>query len=85
MGFDDVEWEEGKIVIAVLDSTGDTKRVWDKNNEDEVEDARASFDRLKKKGYVAFHVGKDGEKTEQMRTFDASAERVIMVPPLAGG
>jgi hypothetical protein len=77
--------EEGKIAIAVLGSSGDTKKIWDKSNEDEVEDARASYDRLKKKGYLAFSVNKDGSKGEQMTEFDPDAERMIMVPQMQGG
>jgi len=77
--------EPNKIAIAVLGSSGDTKKIWDKNNEDEVEDARASFDRLRKKGYAAFSVGKDGSKDKQIFEFDPDAERMIMVPAMQGG
>jgi len=81
------EWptEEGKISIAVLGSSGDTKSIWDKSNEDEVENARDTFDKLKKKGYLAFSVNKDGSKGVQMSTFDPDAERMIMVPQMQGG
>lgn len=77
--------EPNRIAMAILGSEGDTKKIWDKNNEDEVEDARASFDRLRKKGYLAFHVNKKGDKGEQMKSFDPDAERMIMVPPMQGG
>jgi hypothetical protein len=73
--------------MATLDRTGDTKVIWDKDNEDEVEAARATFDRLTKdKKYTAFHVtGKDGKKGERMRAFDPEAERIILVPQMVGG
>ena len=77
--------EEGKIAIAIMGSAGDTKKIWDKNNPDEVEDAKESFKRLRKKGYLAFHVNKKGDKGEQMTEFDPDAERMIMVPPMQGG
>lgn len=71
--------------LCVMDATGDTKRIWDPNNPDEVEDARASFDRLKKKGYVAYKVNEAGDKGEVIREFDASAGKIIMAPPMKGG
>lgn len=85
-GAGDSTLPEAYIEIATMDGTGDTKRIWDKNNPDEVEDARASFDRLRAKGYLAFHVtGKDGERGEQMTKFDPNAERMILVPAFKGG
>ena len=83
----DLELEaEGKGVLRILDRTGDTKLIWDPENEDEVENARSTFDSLKKKGYAIFRVkGEKGEQGEQMRTFDARAGRLIAVKQLAGG
>jgi hypothetical protein len=64
---------------------GDTKLIWSKNNRDEVESARRTFDELKKKGFSAFAVKKDGEKGEQIFSFDETAEKLIMVPAMRGG
>lgn len=71
--------------LATLDRTGDTKTIWDPRNPDEVEAARDTFNRLKKKGYLIYRVGKDGEKSTSMAEFDASAEKMIAVPPVRGG
>jgi hypothetical protein len=72
--------------IAILDSTGDTKLIWDKANREEVEAAKATFDRLKKKGYLAYSVtGKEGAKGTVLREFDETAERMILAPPMQGG
>jgi hypothetical protein len=72
--------------MAVMDRTGDTKVIWDRNNEAEVEAARATFDSLRKKGYMAYSVkGKNGDKGEVIREFDPAAERLILAPPLVGG
>jgi hypothetical protein len=71
--------------IAVLDSTGDTKTIWDPRNPEEVEMARETFERLKKQGYSIFRVKKDGEKGEQMHKFDAEAEKMICVKRVVGG
>lgn len=72
--------------IATMGVEGDVKTIWDRNNADEVANAKQTFDNLRKKGYLAFRVtGKDGEKGEQMTEFDPTAERMIMVPQMRGG
>lgn len=72
--------------MLVLDQTGDTKIIWDSENRDEVDNARRTFEDLTKKGYLAFKVkGEKGEKGEQVRTFEAGLERLILVPPMVGG
>ena len=51
-----------------------------------VAQARATFDGLRAKGYVAFRVeGKDGAKGSVMHEFDPAAEKMILCPPLQGG
>lgn len=76
----------GKHYLAITDESGDTKVMWSKDNEDEVENARRTFRDMKKKGYAAFHVrGKTGEAGEQMHEFDPEAERIIFTKPMAGG
>lgn len=75
-----------KNAFSVMGQVGDSKHIWDKNKPVEVEAAKAMFDTLTKKGYLAFHVqGKEGEKGEQMKEFDPKAERVIFVPAMQGG
>lgn len=72
--------------LAIMDTTGDTKIMWDSENKDEVETAKETFQKLKKKGYTAYTVkGKNGEKGEIMKEFDPNAERIIMVPMAIGG
>lgn len=71
--------------LCVLDRTGDTKVIWDSKNADEVAAAKAAFDTLKKKGFLAYTVSKDGSKGEVIREFDETAERIIMSPPMQGG
>lgn len=76
---------ENKNEIAVMDRTGDTKTIWDPRNDDEVEMARTTFDTLKRKGYLIYRVGKDGEKDAVMHKFDPKAEKMIAVPGIVGG
>lgn len=71
--------------LVQLDHTGDTKTIWDSENEAEVDAARATFDALRKKGYLVYTVKKDGEKGTQMNKFDPEAGKMIAVPPMAGG
>jgi hypothetical protein len=71
--------------MCVIDRTGDTKIIWDAKNEDEVEAARATFKKLKAKGYLAYSVSKDGSKGEVLREFDPNAEKIILSPAMQGG
>ncbi len=76
----------GKHYLAIQDHTGDTKIMWSKDNDDEVEVARNTFRDMKKKGYQAFKVvGKKGDPGEQMNEFDPDAERIIFVKQAAPG
>jgi hypothetical protein len=71
--------------LVILDHTGDTKIVWDSSKADEVDSARQTFDRLRKKGYAAYSVKRNGDKGEVIREFDPQAEKIILAPPMVGG
>ena len=76
----------GKSVIEIMDPTGDTKLIWDSENEHEVANAKRTFEDLRAKGFLAYSVkGKRGEKGEVIREFDETAERIILAPPMQGG
>lgn len=65
---------------------GDVRVMWDRTKKIEVDAMRKLFADLKAKGYAAFTVkDKDGNKGEVIREFDPNAERMIMIPPMAGG
>lgn len=66
-------------------TAGDTHLMWDANNEDEVSAMRATFDKLRKKGYLAFSIKAKGEKGTQVEKFDPAAGKLIMAPPMQGG
>lgn len=71
--------------MRVMGRKGDTRIIWDPDNEHEVAQARKTFDDLRKKRFVAFKVGSGGKKGEQVTEFDPSAEKLILAPPMAGG
>ena len=72
-------------LLAVMDETGDTKLIWSRDNADEVEASRELFEKLRKKGYLAFKVKADGSQGEQITKFDPAAEKIIMTPAMQGG
>jgi hypothetical protein len=72
--------------LIVLDSRGDTKLMWDAEKPEEVESARALFDSLKAKRYLAFSVqGKEGSRGELVQEFEPGLGRIILAPAMAGG
>jgi hypothetical protein len=71
--------------LVVMDRSGDTKIIWDSSKPDEVDTARQTFDRLRKKGYMAYSVKKGGDKGEVIREFDPDAEKIILAPQMVGG
>ena len=91
-GWETKDWLKGEeaksvIQIAAMGTLGDLKKMWDRNNPDEVEDARRSFNHLvKEKHHMAYRViDEDGKKGEMMREFDPDAGRMIITPPYRGG
>ena len=76
----------GQIMFSMMTGHGDLKKVWNAANQDEVEDAKRTWDHLvKEKGYMAFRVGDDGKQADQIREWTPSAGKMILVPPVAGG
>lgn len=76
---------EGGGVLVELNHTGDTRTVWNPDNAEEVAAVRATFDSLRRKGFQAFSVGRDGEKDRVLTEFDPRAGKIIMAPAVAGG
>lgn len=72
--------------MRILGKRGDTRVIWNTANDDEVKAAERQFkDLVKKKGFVAFRVLKDGSQGERVRDFDPQAGKLIIIPPMAGG
>jgi len=72
--------------MSILNHEGDTKVIWDPDNEDECDAAEEQFDNLIDKGFTAFEVGKGGKKTAKVvKKFKPGLGKLIMVPELVGG
>jgi hypothetical protein len=71
--------------LRVLSSMGDTKVIFDPDNDDEVAAAKVQYKTLINKGFKAFKVKKSGEPGKKMKKFDKDAGKIIMVPPIIGG
>ncbi len=70
--------------LRTLDTKGDTKISWNSENPADVESARASFNLLRGKGYMAYRTER-GNRGTQLREFDPEAEEIILAPALVGG
>lgn len=72
--------------MAIMDrKAGDLKIIWDPNKKDEVKAAKAQFDQLVGKGYMAYAVDAKGKKGEQVSEFDKTTEKLILAPAMRGG
>lgn len=72
--------------MSILNHEGDTKVIWDPENEDECDAAEEQFAILMEKGFTAFEVSKRGKKTAKVvKKFDPELGKLIMVPQLQGG
>lgn len=69
-----------ELLIRVLDDNGDSRILWNRHKQSEVEDARRRFDEYMKKGYRAYVVRSDGTKGARVETFDALMEEIIVAP-----
>jgi hypothetical protein len=74
-----------KHEMQLMDLSGHTSLSWDPAVESEVAIARAAFDDARERGMEAFHIGAGGRQTERMRTFDPNAEKMVIIPKIAGG
>ncbi len=79
------EFAAGDGELCVLDATGHTRLIWSPGNRAEVDAAKATFDSLRAKGYLAYRVKPDGTEGEAMTAFDPAAEKMILSPPVVGG
>lgn len=70
--------------MNVLSREGDTTHTWNRSNESEVAAAREAFVRFKDRGFAAFRTDRYGSSA-RIQEFQPDAEKIIFVPPIAGG
>jgi hypothetical protein len=75
----------GQKVMRILNEKGDERIVWDKDNGPQAKEAKAKFEELLGKKYMAFSVDSAGKKNRQIEEFDVDAEEILMVPPTSAG
>jgi hypothetical protein len=71
--------------LIILDETGDSRIQWDRSNPEQVAAARARFDELRAKRYLAYRVNAKGGQGEVIDKFDPDAERIILHQQMVGG
>ena len=71
--------------LAIISPTGSQKATWNPDNSDEINKAKQQFQHYLDQGYSAFHLSDTGGEGKKIMSFDALAEKVIMVPKLGGG
>jgi hypothetical protein len=74
---------DGQPLMRVLDRTGDTRLSWNPDDPGEVAAAKAHFDALRGKGYLATKRGAGGRET--VHSFDPAAREITMQPQTVGG
>lgn len=70
--------------MRVLGKGGDLRISWNSENEREVAVAKETFEKWVRDGWSAFR-DKLGVKGDKIKTFDPDAERIVLIPPVAGG
>jgi len=71
--------------MKTLGRYGDLDVRWDADNEEEVNAVREAFTKKIKEGWSAFREKFGSKKGDRIEEFDPQAERIILVPPIAGG
>jgi hypothetical protein len=71
--------------LRMLDRSGDQKIIWSKDNQDEIDAAKCTFDTLTSKGFKAYAVKVGGKKGKEIEKFDPDMEKIILVPKIVGG
>jgi hypothetical protein len=74
-----------KRVLKILNEKGDERLVWDKENGKQAKEAKAKFEELMAKGYMAFSVDSQGNKNRKIVEFDVDSEEILLIPPTSKG
>jgi hypothetical protein len=77
--------EEEMGEMSILDSTGDTKILWDCNKQDEIDKAKTQFEELMKKEYSFFKCDSKGNQLGEVKEFNELDEWIIAIPKTQKG
>jgi len=71
--------------MRIMDRAGDSVLAWNPEELEEVREAEARFNELVVRGrHTAFDIV-EGGKAKQLKVFNPDAEKIVMVPRVAGG
>jgi hypothetical protein len=71
--------------LRMMGRSGDDLFRWDSGNVGEVKEAREKFNSAKERGCLMFLVDPSGGRGDRITEFVPNAERIIVVPQMAGG
>ena len=72
--------------MHVLGRQGDQVMTWDPENALQTEHVRQAFNGKVAAGFTGFRVGPESLKdAERLSEFDPQAQRIVLVPQIAGG
>lgn len=72
-------------VMRIPDQTGHTDHRWDPDDADSVEIAEKMFDDMKKKGYLAYTLDKEGKKGALIASFNKDLAVIHYAKKVVGG
>ncbi|MHB0978422.1 MAG: hypothetical protein ACYC1K_03435 [Minisyncoccota bacterium] len=70
--------------MRIQDKTGDTEMTWNPSDAASVAEVKNVFNKLLNKGHMGYKTDNSGGG-EVIRTFDPTAEEIVVTIPLVGG
>lgn len=73
-----------RLLLRIMDETGDRRIVWDRNEPRQIEEVKLEFERCLAQGYKAYVCRMDGSRGRQMDSFDSLMEELIISGEMEG-
>jgi hypothetical protein len=78
--------KEGHMgLLRILGRGGDKELPWDRENPEQLDDARFVFETLLREGYQAYSLDQNGRTGEHLRQFNPEADEIVFAPRFRGG
>ncbi|MFO7962885.1 MAG: hypothetical protein R6U50_03100 [Desulfobacterales bacterium] len=71
--------------LSILTPSGTRTLTWTPENEAETERVKQCFNQFLDEGYSAFHMQNGDGEGKKIVSFNARAEKIIMLPKIGGG